>query len=153
MFDPNITSFMENEFNETRLLWAYRAINNASQLGVSRTDIWRLAQLYLSGGVYLDSDTYIGSPFDVVISKENSTMVLTVERRRVIPCYSDSYALSDAALARIFGESTYRAVLSPSSICNRGILATAGHPILYAALNRTVELIALEYLRTSALSG
>lgn len=62
--DQLMLEFLETKFQNTSLLWAYKIIH--PKLGVSRSDIWRYAVLWYYGGVYMDDDSFIDSPFDNV---------------------------------------------------------------------------------------
>ena len=59
-------SFMRKYYANTSILWAFEQISPYA--GPSSTDIWRLAVLYIWGGVYLDDDAMISTPFDDVSS-------------------------------------------------------------------------------------
>lgn len=48
--DPLMNQFMEDKFNNTSILWAYKMIH--PRLGVSRADIWRYCVLWYYGGVH-----------------------------------------------------------------------------------------------------
>ena len=63
--DHNMVSFMKHVFSGTKLLWAFDLIS--PELGASRADIWRYAVLWTYGGVYIDLDADLMSPFDEVL--------------------------------------------------------------------------------------
>lgn len=62
--DKLMDDFMEVNFRNTSLLWAYHMIH--PRLGVARADIWRYAVLWFYGGVYIDDDSNIDTPLDDV---------------------------------------------------------------------------------------
>ena len=62
--DDKMTNFMRSAFNGTRVLWAFELIH--PKLGAARADIWRLAVLYVYGGVYIDIDADLLLPLDKV---------------------------------------------------------------------------------------
>ena len=94
--------FMASNFINTTLLWAYQRLN----IGAAKADLYRLAQLVLTGGVYADYDAYIHTPFDEIISRENSTLILTLERpkNKLFNCFDDTYRLSTNSLRARFGD-------------------------------------------------
>ncbi len=59
-----IDAFMDKYYAGTSVHWAYKSVN--PKLGVMYADIWRYSALYLFGGLYLDDDSYIESPYDNV---------------------------------------------------------------------------------------
>lgn len=56
--------FMYESFANTSVLWAYEKIN--PELGAVKADIWRMAVLWMNGGVYIDSDATVHQSFDRV---------------------------------------------------------------------------------------
>ena len=56
--------FMTETFRGTSIGWAYSTINPL--IGASRADAWRYCVLYSYGGLYLDDDSNIRTPFDEV---------------------------------------------------------------------------------------
>ena len=63
--DTKMDRFMAEIFANTSLFWAYNLIN--PKLGASRSDIWRLAVLWIHGGAYLDYDVIIKKRFNEVL--------------------------------------------------------------------------------------
>jgi len=63
--DSAMDQFMIEVFANTSLLRAYNLIN--PKLGACRSDIWRIAVLWLHGGVYIDYDVQIKKRFTEVI--------------------------------------------------------------------------------------
>jgi mannosyltransferase OCH1-like enzyme len=61
-----------------------------------RSDIWRLAVLYLRGGVYIDTDAYLNSNLDDVVLA-NDSLVLSFEDVAYSNMYNSWYHLSDLA--------------------------------------------------------
>jgi len=144
--------FMASNFINTTLLWAYQRLN----IGAAKADLYRLAQLILTGGVYADYDAYIHTPFDEIISRENSTLILTLERpkNKLFNCFDDTYRLSTNSLRARFGD-RYDALMQKwpkSTFTNWFMFAVPGHPLLYSALEEAVELVFLEFSRKSVLT-
>ena len=61
-------AFMSTHFNETMIHWAYSMTNPI--LGAALADIWRMAALWMYGGVYIDYDSDIKTPLDQVETVE-----------------------------------------------------------------------------------
>jgi mannosyltransferase OCH1-like enzyme len=67
--------FMNENFRQTSLLWAYNIINPL--IGAARADVWRYAVLYLNGGYYMDEDSDMKTPLDEVCAFLISTTVFS----------------------------------------------------------------------------
>ena len=150
-------AFMERHFANTTYLWAYKQIS--PRVGVCNSDMWRLALLYVNGGVYLDSDGYLKTPLDEIIVRNSGgpggpvTLMLPKERNVQEECYRDTHALSKKHLESS-NPSLYaiiNAVYSNAVISNWAIFAAPGHPILLKAMKNVVALIKAEYHSHSAL--
>ena len=50
--------FMSTYFHDTSLLWAYNILNPV--IGTAKAELWRIAVLYVYGGMYMDDDANIG---------------------------------------------------------------------------------------------
>jgi mannosyltransferase OCH1-like enzyme len=73
-------NFMKTVFGNTIIYWAYTKINPL--VGAAKADIWRYSVLYTYGGVYLDDDSDMKTPFDEVgINKQLSVIVF------YFPCF------------------------------------------------------------------
>jgi mannosyltransferase OCH1-like enzyme len=62
--DSDMDKFMEKVFRGTKVLWAFNMINR--KLGPARADIWRYSVLWVYGGGYMDTDSYIRTPLNKV---------------------------------------------------------------------------------------
>jgi hypothetical protein len=62
--EPEMNAFMSYHFANTSLLWAYQMLHPSASVGLS--DIWRIAALYVYGGVYMDDDSYFAGNLDKV---------------------------------------------------------------------------------------
>jgi mannosyltransferase OCH1-like enzyme len=67
--DDGMDEFMVTKFANTSVLWAYAMIN--PKLVAAKVDIWRIATLWLNGGLYMDADSALSVPFDKVVGKED----------------------------------------------------------------------------------
>ena len=56
--------FFSETLKGTSIAWAYNMINPV--LGAAKADVWRYCVLYIFGGLYLDNDAQIRTPFDEV---------------------------------------------------------------------------------------
>lgn len=158
--DSQKDSFIEKYYFNTSTYWAYNKINPI--VGVSKADLWRFAQLYLTGGVYLDIDTYIGKSFGKIISAENSTLVIgSMEKHtKVDECFIDSFHLSSSSLREKYGTKKYEGLFSGPNkalpfncISISPIFVVPGHPIILSLLKAAVEIIYAEYSRQSVINS
>jgi len=86
------TKFIDTVFNNTRIQWAYHAINPT--LGAAKTDIWRYLTLWLYGGIYIDDDSDIKTPFDEIIQPSDE-LILSEEGLPYEECYHPLFKLSN----------------------------------------------------------
>ena len=68
--DKRILEFFENEF-PPEYLKAYKRLT----IGAAKADFFRYAILYKKGGVYIDIDSYVSSPFKKFIKEEDVAIV------------------------------------------------------------------------------
>ena len=146
-------TWMAKTFPNTSLLWAFESLN----IGAARADLWRMSQLFLTGGAYCDYDAYIAAPFDELIAKENSTMVLSSERpkNKLLDCYEESHPLSHKSLRGRFGVDAFNALLQSAprgAFTQWFIFSTSGHPLLLSIIEAAVDLVKAEHLRRSELT-
>lgn len=87
-------AFMANEFANTSVAAIYNLIN--PQVGAARADVWRYAVLYTYGGVYLDDDSDMKTPFDDIISVTDKLIMSEEGASSLGDCYIPSFHLSDA---------------------------------------------------------
>ena len=94
--------FMDKYWANTSVHWAYNQLGPIA--GAFKADIWRYAVLYTYGGVYIDDDSDIKTPFDEVVH-DKDTLIMSEEGPSSLgPCYVSSFHLSDAAFYRRFRE-------------------------------------------------
>lgn len=86
------TKFIDTVFNNTRIQWAYHVINPV--LGAAKTDLWRYVTLWLYGGVYIDDDSDIKTPFDEII-QQSDELILSEEGIPYEECYHPLFKLSN----------------------------------------------------------
>lgn len=155
--DAEKTKFMKDNYQNTSTLWAYMKINPT--IGVVRADLWRFSQLYLTGGVYSDIDTLIGTSLDTIIRNENATLLLTTMEKsaKVEECFVNSHHLSVASLKSRFGQAYDQLFSGPTRTLTHNFVSIApifvvpGHPAILALLQNAVEIIYKEYSRQSVL--
>eukprot|EP01041_Mallomonas_annulata_P005783 gene5783-11683_t len=138
--DEEMRRFMKSIFSGTRVLWAFDHINH--QLGASRADIWRLAVLWIYGGVYIDLDADILTPLSQVI-QSNDSFILGTEGNPLGQCYKPEFHLNHSVIH------TTADWYQGKSILQWTIFSEPGHLFLERALKNVVELITLEYKRQS----
>ena len=72
------------KFAGTSVLWAYESINPL--LIAAKIDIWRLAILWMYGGVYIDDDSLLGDPLTSIIMAEDE-FIYGVENNPYRTCF------------------------------------------------------------------
>ena len=65
--DFSMFRFMRKFFKGTRIMWAFDLISD--YFPVAKVNIWRLAVLWLNGGLYLDDDRMINTPLEKVYTE------------------------------------------------------------------------------------
>ncbi|MDF0720398.1 glycosyltransferase [Kaistella sp. PBT33-4] len=78
--DRRILNFFEEEF-PPRYLKAYKSLT----IGAAKADFFRYAVLYRYGGVYLDIDSYVKTPFDRFL-QEDDEFIITHEGNPGLYC-------------------------------------------------------------------
>lgn len=148
------TAFVETHFANSTFLWAYRHLS--PRLGVAMADMWRLAVLYVRGGVYIDADGYLATGLDEILRRTNGTsLILTKERNVQQECYQEWHPLSRKSLERA-NPALYKQITSVYSnavISSWAIFAAPGHPILRRAMHNIAALVRAEFNHHSALDA
>ena len=140
--------FMEKHFANTSLLWAYKLLN--PEIGCSRPEIWRLAVLYLFGGMYMDDDATVGRPLDEVVKFDDRFIAGQEDYARDDRCYVNDFPLSNVSFVRRFGiDKVNSNLFAGKFLHNWAIFSTPGHPIIRRTLYHIVDLIRAEYGRMS----
>jgi len=153
------------------LLWAYDVINE--KLQAAKSDIWRIAVLYLKGGMYIDTDAFVTMPLDEIVL-QNDSLLVAFEEVLYVNQYNSWYHLSNlqevsvsdhncvnrshtyvAAENMCIGVRYYghvnKLVMAPSKRSSEVILtqwmmySKPGHPFLLRALQNIVEMVRLEF--------
>jgi mannosyltransferase OCH1-like enzyme len=141
---------MERYWSNTSVLWAFRTINPA--LGASLCDIWRLAHLYVFGGLYLDDDSFIQKSLERVVGENDSLIVTTEKNPYKDNCYINSNKLSYQSQFQKFGNySAWKSMYGGKNLANWGIFAAPQHPAILEVLQNIVESVRNEYHRTPSI--
>jgi len=135
--DDEMTRFMNDIFGGTKILWAFNLIN--PQIGPAKADIWRMAVLWLYGGVYMNSDADILSPLSDVIMR-NDSFLFGTENNKIIECWAnEKFHLNQAISQSLVSFGNHQVIL-------QWLLASSpGHPFLSRTLENIVELVGLEH--------
>jgi len=140
--DKMMKRFLKHVFRGTGVLWAYEHISH--QLGASRADLWRLAVLWIHGGIYIDLDADITTPFREMVSS-NDSYLLSTEGNRLGQCYKPSFHLNQSVKNCV--EEWYKG----KSMLQWIIVSKPNHLFLRRALENIVELVTLEFKRQSVI--
>lgn len=148
--DNDMDKFMEKVFRGTKVLWAFNMLNR--KLGPARADIWRYAVLWVYGGGYMDTDSYIRTPLNKVITEvnnENKTFVFGAERRKRHGCYNYTFHLHEDNLNAL----NITFLLVPYPFNQNILFSRPGHPLLRRILENFAEIVVLEYMQNSPTVG
>ncbi len=100
-FSPDeATAWMKEYFAGTSVLWAYEMINPL--LIAAKIDLWRLAILWLNGGVYIDDDSFLGVPLASIIEADDE-FIYGVESNPYHSCFVSDH---------LFGKHTKEALMA-----------------------------------------
>ena len=146
------TEFMETHFANTSTLWAFHQLS--SYIGPAIADLWRYCILYVKGGFYMDHDVIWPSHLDDLIASPATQIVIAKEQNAYKNiCYNDTSSLNDRSLARYYNVSlpTIKSIMEGRVIVNWALSSAPKHIFLYKAIENSVQLIRLEYLRQSVL--
>ena len=142
--------FMETVFANTSTLWAYNILNPI--IGTAKVELWRLAVLYVYGGLYMDDDATLATPLDEIV-EENDKFIIAKEPGTFDDrCYVDSYPLSNFSMIQRFGPAAYKnPIFDDKFWVNWAIFSTPRHPLLVRVLEHITALIRFEYFGESAI--
>lgn len=141
--------FMRTYFMDTSVLWAYNILN--PQIGTAKAEIWRIAVLYVYGGMYMDDDANIATPLSEVVRSSDKFIIGKEAYDFDDRCFKDSYSISNYAMNQRFGESQNAEVLFGGKwFFNWAMFSMPGHPILLRTLQHIVAIIQSEYQGDSA---
>jgi hypothetical protein len=102
-------AFMEKHYANTSLLWAYNILN--PEVGCSKPELWRLAVLYKFGGIYMDDDADVKTPFDEIIQPSDKFIVGKEPYDFDDRCYRDYYPISNQSMNERFGAANVQELL------------------------------------------
>jgi Glycosyltransferase sugar-binding region containing DXD motif len=143
-------NFMATAFANTSILWAYNVLN--PQIGCSKAEIWRLAVLYVYGGMYMDDDATLETRLDDIVAPEDRFIISTEPGVFDDRCYIDSFPLSNHSMTTRFGATAVNKTLFDNKFfVNWAIFASPRHPILVRTMEHAVDLIRREYFGESAI--
>lgn len=138
-------AFMNEYFRNTSLLWAYNIINPI--IGTAKAELWRIAVLYVFGGVYMDDDADILVPLSQVVQSDDKFIVGKESYNWTDMCYRNEYKLSNYSFNQRYGLETNKIELFDNRFFLNWILfSSAGNPLLYRIMEHIVALIKYEYL-------
>jgi hypothetical protein len=133
--DKAVTSFMNDHFANTSILWAYNLIN--PMLPAAKADIWRISTLWLYGGCYIDVDSFLKSSLTSVL-EENDEIILGTERNEYRNHYHPNLTLS-------LVNSNASTFFKKQVVINWLMFSRPEHPILVRYLTNLILLMKREY--------
>lgn len=142
-------AFMEKYYSGSSILWAYNIINPA--IGTAKVELWRLAVLYLHGGMYMDDDSDIKTKLDDIVQQNDKFIAGKETYDADDRCFKDFYPLSDHALNRRFGAANQKKLFGGKFFFNWALFSNPGNILLYRVMKHIVALIKYEYFGLSAI--
>ena len=137
-------AFMEEEFADTSILWAYKQLN--PEIGCAKPEIWRLAVLYKFGGMYMDDDATVHTPLDEVVQFTDKLLLGEDAGVWDDRCWKDNFPLSNNSLVTRFGSDPgHASMFNNKWFFNWVMFSAPGHPVLKRILEHIVTLIRAEY--------
>jgi hypothetical protein len=137
--DDGMDEFMATRFANTSVLWSYAMIN--PELVAAKVDIWRIATLWLNGGLYMDADSTLSVPFENVVAKDDR-FIFASEGNPYQECYAPSFHLNQTESSKF---------AAGKFVVNWLMISAPKHPFLTQALYTIVEAITNQYLRQTYL--
>jgi hypothetical protein len=135
--DEAATEFMNDHFTNTSILWAYNLINPA--LGASKADIWRISALWLYGGCYIDTDSFLRTPFSAVV-EDNDEIILGTERNEYRNHFQANLSLS------IVNHNASR-FFKNQIVINWLMFSRPQQPFLFRYLTNLIYILKLQYFQ------
>ena len=86
--------FIDTVWKGTSIQWAYHSLNS-EVAGAFKADIWRYAVLYTYGGMYIDDDSNMNTPFDDILHDDDSLVLSEEGPSSIGPCYKYDFQLND----------------------------------------------------------
>lgn len=137
-------AFMHHHFAASKFLWSYYILN--PMVGTSKSELWRLAVLYVHGGMYMDDDANIGVPLDDVVKPTDQFVVGKESYNWTDTCYRDEFPLSNHSLSVKFGALNQLEFFDNRFFFNWAMFVQPRHPLLLRIIEHVVQLIRFEYV-------
>lgn len=135
--------FMDIYFANTSINWFLQRITRNA--GASIADIFRIAVVYVFGGLYIDDDGELGTSLETIVHP-NDSMIITRERNRHSnDCYRTYFNLSREGLLRKHGAIDFGRQFGGRSIVNWVFFAKPRHIILKSILDNIAHILRDEY--------
>ena len=142
-------AFMETIFANTSTLWAYHVLNPA--IGTAKVEIWRLAVLYVYGGLYMDDDAVLNTKLDDIVSPTDRFIIAKEPGKFDDRCYVNEFPLSNHSMRKRFGEQANYTIFDNKFFVNWAMFSTPRHVLLERTMKYAVDLIRREYYGDSAI--
>lgn len=140
--------FMEDYYANSSILWAYNILNPV--IGTSKVEIWRLAVLYLYGGMYMDDDASLGVPLDEIVQPDDKFIVGKEGYDFDDRCYKPEFPLSNDSMNTRFGlEANNQIFFNNRFFFNWALFSMPGNPFIFRVMKYIVDLLRQEYFSDS----
>lgn len=140
-------AFMETNFKNSSFLWAYDILNPL--IGTAKAELWRLAVLYVHGGMYMDDDANLATPLDDIVQTNDKFIIGKEGYNWTDMCYVDDYLLSNYSLNHRYGQANEQILFDNKFFFNWAFFSMPGNPLLLRIMTHVVNLIKFEYLGES----
>lgn len=148
--NPEKDLFMETHFQNSSFLWAYNILNPT--IGTAKAELWRLAVLYVEGGLYMDDDADIRKPLDDVIHPDDKFIVGKESYDWHDNCFTADFPLSNTSLNARFGALNHQRLFDNRFFFNWALFSMPGHPLVLRIMEHVAALIRREFLGDSAIT-
>ena len=143
---------MKKHFEGSSIFWAYDILNPI--IGTAKVEIWRLAVLYLYGGMYMDDDANIATKLDDVVLPTDKFLVGKEPYDFDDRCYTTDFPLSNYSTTQRFFNNTSSGQTAPTLFDNKfffnwALFSSPGNPLLLRIMEHIVALLKHEYLLDS----
>jgi hypothetical protein len=136
--------FIDEYFAGTSFHWAYNIINPV--IGTAKSELWRIAILYVHGGMYMDDDADVLEPLSNIVLPTDKFIIAKESYNWTDMCYRDEYLLSNASFNKRYGDRNLVELFDNRFFLNWIIFSSPGNPLLLRIMQHIVNLIRYEHL-------
>lgn len=136
--------FMATNFAGTSFLWAYNILNPL--IGCAKVELWRLAVLWMHGGMYMDDDANIATPLDEVVTATDKFIAGREVYDWDDQCFKETFPLSNHSFNLRYGDKNKERIFDNKYFFNWALFSMPGNILLERVITHIVHLLKGEYL-------